>query len=227
MNLNYTFAFYTAFLVVYTILKTLIMKGFTMNFFKKDNTSGPKYIIVGLGNPGNKYLNTRHNVGFIAIEKIAQKNGVSFDKLKYNSLIATCKIEDTPVLLMKPQTYMNNSGQSVVQAMNFYKIPPENVVIIFDDISLDVGKMRIRQKGSHGGQNGMKNIIALSGTDTFQRIKIGIGAKPNPHWDLADWVLSKFNDNELKTIEEMSDNANAAIKYIISDNTIKAMNLYN
>ena len=198
-----------------------------MNFFKKTTGNAPQYIVVGLGNPGAKYENTRHNVGFIAIDLIAKKCGVEINKLKYNALISTCTINDTPVLLMKPQTYMNNSGQAVTQAMSFYKIPPENVVIIFDDISLDVGKMRIRSKGSHGGQNGMKNIIALSGTDVFPRIKIGIGQKPNPHWDLADWVLSKFNDNELKSIDEMSINTYDAIKHIINGNTLKAMNLYN
>ena len=198
-----------------------------MNFFKKDNTTSPKYIIVGLGNPGVKYNNTRHNVGFIAMDTIANKCGVELNKLKYNALIATCKIEDTPVLLMKPQTYMNNSGQSVTQAMSFYKIPPENVVIIFDDISLDVGKMRVRRKGSHGGQNGVKNIIAMSNSDNFPRVKIGIGGKPNPNWDLADWVLSKFTSSELKTIEEMAVNSYDAVTLIISGDTTKAMNLYN
>ena len=122
---------------------------------------------------------------------------------------------------------MNNSGQAVVEAMNFYKIPPENVILIFDDISLDVGKMRIRRKGSHGGQNGVKNIIYLSGKDTFPRIKVGIGKKPHPDYDLAAWVLSKFTGDEIKLIDKMADNCCEAIKYIIDGNADKAMNLFN
>ena len=128
---------------------------------------------------------------------------------------------------MKPATYMNNSGQAVVEAMNFYKLPPENVLIIFDDISLDVGKMRIRAKGSDGGQKGMRSIIYLSGKDTFPRIKIGIGAKPNTNWDLADWVLSKFSDSEKKLLEEKFENAACAAELIIKGDINKAMNLYN
>ena len=128
---------------------------------------------------------------------------------------------------MKPTTYMNNSGQAVVEAMNFYKLPPENVIVIFDDISLDVGKMRIRQKGSDGGQKGMRSIIYLSGKDTFPRIKIGIGAKPNPDWDLADWVLSRFSKDEGKLLEEMFDNAADAIALMVDGKIDRAMNLYN
>ena len=122
---------------------------------------------------------------------------------------------------------MNNSGQAVVEAMNFYKLKPQQVIIIFDDISLDVGKMRIRSKGSDGGQKGMRSIIYLSGSDEFPRIKIGIGQKPNPNWELADWVLSKFSDSELKDIEKMADNANNALELIMDNNISKAMNLYN
>ena len=130
-------------------------------------------------------------------------------------------------ILMKPETYMNNSGQAVVEAMNFYKIPPENVIVIFDDISLDVGKMRIRSKGSDGGQRGMRSIIYLSGSDKFPRIKVGIGAKPNPDWDLADWVLSKFTPDEMKKLDEIFDNAEKAIELIIDGKTDRAMNLFN
>ena len=128
---------------------------------------------------------------------------------------------------MKPATYMNNSGKAVVEAMNFYKIPPEKVIVIFDDISLDVGKMRIRSKGSDGGQKGMRSIIYLSGSDKFPRIKIGIGAKPNPDWDLADWVLSKFTDDELKTVGKMFDSAAKAAELIIDGKTDRAMNMFN
>jgi PTH1 family peptidyl-tRNA hydrolase len=131
------------------------------------------------------------------------------------------------VLLMKPTTYMNNSGQAVVEAMNFYKLPPENVIVIFDDVSLDVGKMRIRMQGSDGGQKGMRSIIYLSGKDTFPRIKIGIGAKPNPQWDLADWVLSQFTSAERKTMNEQFEKAAAAAELIIKGDAARAMNLYN
>ena len=196
-------------------------------FNKTENGNSPSFIIVGLGNPGKEYVNTRHNVGFITIDKIAEKNGVEINKLKYNALINTCKINNTSVLLMKPQTFMNNSGQAVTQAMSFYKIPPENVVIIFDDISLDVGKMRIKRKGTHGGQNGVKSIITLSGSQNFPRIKIGIGAKPNPNWNLADWVLSKLTTDELALIDKMAENSCKAVECLVDGNTDEAMNLFN
>ena len=128
---------------------------------------------------------------------------------------------------MKPTTYMNNSGQAVVEAMNFYKLPPENVIVIFDDISLPVGKMRIRQKGSDGGQKGMRSIIYLSGRDDYPRIKIGIGAKPNPEWDLADWVLSRFGKDELKILAQLFDNVNEALELMTDGKIDRAMNLYN
>ena len=197
-------------------------------FFKSKAplTGGVKYIVAGLGNPDRKYENTRHNAGFIAVDIIADKCGVSLDRLKYKSYCATAELGGQKVLLMKPTTYMNNSGQSLVEAMNFYKIPPENCIIIFDDISLDVGKMRIRRKGSDGGQKGMRSIIYLSGSDAFPRIKIGTGAKPEG-WELADWVLSRFNDSERKLIEEAGEKAYNAAELIISGSIDKAMNLYN
>ena len=135
-------------------------------------SGGVQYIIAGLGNPDRKYENTRHNAGFIAVDIIADKCGVNIDRLKYKSYCATAEIGGSKVLLMKPTTYMNNSGQALIEAMNFYKIPPERSIIIFDDISLDVGKLRIRRKGSDGGQKGMRSIIYLSGSDEFPR-KIG------------------------------------------------------
>lgn len=186
-----------------------------------------EYIIVGLGNPDKKYELTRHNTGWLALDYIADKYGCKVNKIKFKSFVGECTIGGAKTLLMKPTTYMNNSGQAVVEAMNFYKIPPENVIIIFDDISLDVGKMRVRSKGSDGGQKGMRSIIYLSGKDTFPRIKIGIGAKPNPNWDLADWVLSKFSDDELKTMKNMFDNTADAAELIIDDKIDRAMNLFN
>ena len=198
-------------------------------FFKSKNsplTGGYTHIIAGLGNPDRKYENTRHNAGFIAVDAIAEKCGVSLTRLKYKSYCAGAEIGGAKVLLMKPTTYMNNSGQALVEAMNFYKIPPENSLIIFDDISLDVGKLRIRRKGSDGGQKGMRSIIYLSGSDTFPRIKIGTGAKPEG-WELADWVLSRFNDSERKLIDEASGKAFEAAELIISGNIDKAMNKFN
>lgn len=187
---------------------------------------GITHIVVGLGNPDRKYENTRHNAGFIGIDRLADKYGVTIDRLKYKSYCSAVEINGRRVLLMKPQTYMNNSGQAVVEAMNFYKIPPENVVIIFDDISLDVGLMRVKRKGSDGGQKGMRSIIYLTGKDTFPRVKIGIGHKPE-QWDLADWVLSQFSDDERKIINQIADKAVDAVEHIIGGNIDKAMNLYN
>ena len=190
-------------------------------------TGGVEYLIVGLGNPDKKYENTRHNCGWMAVDHLADKLCCKVNKIKFKSFVGECRINNKRALLMKPTTYMNNSGQAVVEAMNFYKLPPENVIVIFDDISLDVGKMRIRQKGSDGGQKGMRSIIYLSGKDTFPHIKIGIGAKPNPDWDLADWVLSRFSKDEGKLLEEMFDHAADAIALMVDGKIDRAMNLYN
>ena len=196
--------------------------------FGMKKASGPvEYLIVGLGNPDKKYENTRHNCGWLALDYIADKRGCKVNKIKYKSFVGECTIAGKRVMLMKPTTYMNNSGQAVTEAMRFYKLPPENVIVIFDDVSLDVGKMRIRQKGSDGGQKGMRSIIYLSGQDTFPRIKIGIGAKPDPRWELADWVLSRFSKDEMQTLETMFDNANEAVELMINGRIDRAMNMYN
>lgn len=196
--------------------------------FGKGKTGGAvDFIIVGLGNPDKKYEITRHNAGFITADIIADKYDCKINKVKFKSLVGECRINGKRVLIMKPSTYMNNSGQAVVEAMNFYKLPAENVIVIFDDISLDVGKLRIRKKGSDGGQKGMRSIIYLSGKDTFPRIKIGIGAKPNPEWELADWVLSKFTNKELEQIKAAAENALGAVELMVNGETDKAMNRYN
>ncbi len=196
--------------------------------FGKNKITGPvEYIVAGLGNPDKKYQRTRHNTGWMALDYIAEKYGCRVNKIKFKSFVGECKIGSARVMLMKPTTYMNNSGQAVVEAMRFYKLPPENVIVIFDDVSLDVGKMRIRKKGSDGGQKGMRSIIYLSGSDSFPRIKIGIGAKPNPDWELADWVLSKFTDGELKTLENMFENAAQAVELMTDGKTDRAMNMFN
>jgi PTH1 family peptidyl-tRNA hydrolase len=161
------------------------------------------------------------------LDYIADKLGVKVNRVKFKSTVGEGRMGGHRVLLMKPSTYMNNSGQAVVEAMNFYKIPAENVIVLLDDINLDVGKMRIRSKGSDGGQNGMKNIIYLSGSDKFPRIKIGIGKKPNPEYDLAAWVLSRFTKDELKALETIAENSYDAVELIMDDNISEAMNRYN
>ena len=189
--------------------------------------SAVDYIIVGLGNPGDKYKKTRHNSGFIILDLIAEKLNVNFSFSKFDALSATCLLGGKKIILLKPQTYMNLSGKSVLSAMSFYKIKPENIILIFDDICLPVGKIRIRKKGSHGGQNGVKNIISLCGTDNFPRIKIGIGNKPNDMWGLDDWVISSFSDEELKTVKENFDNIFKALELMVNCKTDEAMSNYN
>lgn len=198
-------------------------------FGKKTAAQGGavEYIVAGLGNPGRQYENTRHNAGFIALDKLADKYNCNVSKMKYKALIGDCTIAGKRTLLMKPQTFMNLSGEAVVQAMSFYKILPENVIVLFDDISLDVGRMRIRRKGSDGGQKGMRSIIELSGSSLFPRVKIGIGEKPNPNWQLADWVLSRFTSAEREALDKVTDNACGAVEYIIAGNIDKAMADFN
>lgn len=194
---------------------------------KTEKVSGPpEYIIVGLGNPGKDYEKTRHNTGFMAMDKLAEKCGAKIDRLKYKALTAQTNFCGHSVLLMKPQTFMNLSGEAVFAAMDFYKIPIEKVIVIFDDTTLEVGKMRIRKKGSAGGHNGLKSIIGLCGSDAFPRVKIGIGKKPDG-WDLADWVLGKYSEEDLKTLDGMYENACDAAKLIMDGKTDEAMNKFN
>lgn len=190
-------------------------------------TGPPEYIIAGLGNIGEKYHNTRHNAGFIMIEAFAEKCGAKFGKHQFKSNTAMAECGGKRVLLMKPDTYMNLSGQAVTEAMQFYQIPPERVIVIFDDINLDVGELRIRQKGSDGGHNGMKNIIYLSGADTFPRIRVGIGKKPHPDYDLAAWVLSAFSPEELKLLAETAKTVCEALPLMLEGRTDLAMNRFN
>ena len=197
-------------------------------FFKKENTSNSiEYLIVGLGNPGRQYENTRHNAGFIALDYIADELGVKVNRIKFKSTVGEASISGKRCLLMKPSTFMNLSGQAVTEAMRFYKIPPQKVIVLSDDISLDVGVIRIRRKGSDGGQNGLKNIIYLSGSDEFPRVKIGIGKKPHPDYDLKDWVLSRFSDKDQKLVAERLPDIKGAVELIVGGDIDKAMNLYN
>ena len=190
------------------------------------NTQGADFLVVGLGNPGSKYDNTRHNIGFACMDYICEKTGVKLDKAKFTAVYGTWKYKDHKVILLKPQTFMNLSGDAVAAAARFYKIPPENVIIIYDDVSMAVGKMRIRTKGSAGGHNGIKSIIGHIG-DVFPRIKLGVGEKPHPDYDLADWVLGKFTDADKKALSEKFDSAYQSVQLIIDGQTDKAMNLYN
>lgn len=160
----------------------------------------PKYLVVGLGNPGREYRLTRHNVGFMAVDYLAQTAKADVRRLKYHALTGNAVIAGVPVLLMMPQTYMNLSGEAVGEAARFYKLPPERVIVIFDDVDLPIGTLRIREKGSAGGHNGIKSIIAHLGTEEFPRVKIGIGPKPNPEMDLADYVLQEFTKDDQKTL---------------------------
>lgn len=194
------------------------------NPFKK--SGGIDFIIVGLGNPGKEYENTRHNAGFITLDMIAEKYSIDVKRLKYKALVGTGKIDDKSVMLLKPQTFMNKSGEAVREAMNFYKLSPMNVVIISDDISLEPGRLRIRRKGSDGGQKGLRSIINLCKSDEFPRIKMGVGAKPE-HFDLADWVLSKFTAADLSLFSKAAEAACGAARLIINGEIDKAMNLYN
>ncbi len=197
-----------------------------MPFFQK-NSGGISYLVVGLGNPDRKYQNTRHNTGFLAVDEIARQLGTVIDRKKFDALTADVILAGERVLLMKPQTYMNLSGVSVEKAASFYKIPPENILVLFDDISLDTGKLRIRRKGSHGGHNGIRSIIDYLQSDNFPRIKIGVGERPNPNYDLADWVLSNFTEAERKAIQEAAIPCREIAELIIQGNIEKAMNLYN
>ena len=199
------------------------------NKFKKQSSGGSTYdyLIVGLGNPGSKYETTRHNAGFLCIENMENELGFKAKKLKFHALISDTKIANKKVLIMKPQTMMNNSGVAVGECASFYKIPPKNVIVIFDDISLEPGKLRIKRKGSAGGHNGIKSIIAHLGTEEFPRIKLGVGKKPHPDYDLADWVLSNFPKKDIPLMKEAMDNALGALEMMIKGDTEGAMSKYN
>lgn len=186
-----------------------------------------EFIIAGLGNPGTKYEDTRHNCGFMSVETLGEMYKTEIKRLKFKSLTAEITVADKRCLLMKPTTFMNNSGEAVEEAADFYKIPPENIIVIYDDINLDVGRLRIRQKGSDGGHNGMKSIILHLNSDNFPRIRVGVGKKPHPDYDLADWVLSRFTKEEWELLEPALSNAAKAAELIVQEKINEAMNLYN
>lgn len=186
-----------------------------------------EYVIVGLGNPGLEYEGSRHNAGFFTIDLLAEQLGEKIDRLRFKGKTAEVTIDGKRCLLLKPTTYMNNSGEAVVQALEFYKIGTANLIVIYDDISLEPGRLRIRRKGSHGGHNGIRSIIELTGKDDFPRVKMGVGKKPHPDYDLAKWVLGKFSADGKAKLAEAAANACECIKLMVQDKTDEAMNKYN
>lgn len=195
-------------------------------FFGK-RTGPVTWLVVGLGNPGPKYEWTRHNMGFLVIDELAERENIPVQRLKYKALTNTVVIGGQSVLLMKPTTYMNLSGEAVGQAARFYKIPPERVLVISDDVALPQGKLRVRRSGSAGGHNGLKNIIAHLGTDQFPRIKVGVGGKPHPDSDMADWVLGKFTGQDKKVMEDAVSRAADAVACLLEQGVDQAMARFN
>ena len=188
---------------------------------------GVSWIVVFLGNPGTKYNGTRHNAGFMACDALERDLGVSVNKMRFKALTATVTMGGEKVLLMKPQTFMNLSGEAVIQAVKFYKVSPDHVIVVSDEVALPIGKMRIRKSGSAGGHNGLKNIIAHLGTDAFPRIRMGVGSAPHPDYDMADWVLSVFRNQDAADMEELAKRVSKAIVCYITEGADKAMNVYN
>ena len=203
------------------------VKGSVPMFFKRSGGSGIQWLVVGLGNPGAKYESTRHNMGFLVVDKLAQNEKLKFNKLRFKAWTATWEVGGEKVLLMKPQTYMNLSGEAVGQAARFYKIPADHVLVISDDIALPAGKLRIRAGGSAAGHNGLKNIIQHLGTDRFPRIKVGVGSPQQAEHDIADWVTGKPMGEDQKVIIEALDKAVAAIPVLIEQGVDRAMNRFN
>jgi PTH1 family peptidyl-tRNA hydrolase len=198
------------------------------DFFTGYSASGPvEYIVAGLGNPGKQYEDTRHNAGFLAVDAMAKDLGFSMTKLKFKSLCGDAMVGGKRVLFLKPSTYMNNSGEAVRDAMAFYKVPPEKLIVISDDVALDVGALRIRRGGSDGGQKGLKSIIYLTGRDDFPRIRMGVGGKPHPDMELADWVTSKLSKKDREQIAGRFGDIQHAVELIVAGEIEKAMGLYN
>ena len=193
--------------------------------FQKKSTYD--FVVAGLGNPGDEYKATKHNIGFMVIDKLAENNGATFKKSRFNALTADCKIGSNRVLLIKPLTYMNLSGEAIGKALKFYKTEPTRLIVICDDINLDAGKIRVRPKGSDGGQNGLKNIILNLKTQEFKRVRIGIGAKPHPEYDLKDWVLSNFSKEDKPKIERAILLGSDAVETIIKKDVDTAMSHFN
>lgn len=185
------------------------------------------HIVVGLGNIGADYEKTRHNAGFMAIDALAAKHSARIDRVKFHALVTEANIAGVRTLLMKPTTYMNNSGVAISEAASFYKIPPENIIVLHDEISFDVGVMRIRRKGSAGGHNGLKSIIAHIGSDNFPRIKIGVGKKPSPEYDLVDFVLGRFSKEDLDKLAIENADIISSVELMLAGKIDEAMNKFS
>ncbi|MDR2654557.1 MAG: aminoacyl-tRNA hydrolase [Oscillospiraceae bacterium] len=189
--------------------------------------NGVSWIIAGLGNPGARHEGSRHNIGFMAIDKIAENYKTKINRLKFRALTAAARIRGMSVLLIKPQTFMNLSGESIKAAACFYKVPPERIIVLSDDVLLDVGRMRVRRKGSDGGHNGLKSIISELDSENFPRIRMGVGQKPHPDYDLADWVLGKFSKADLLIWDGLFDEVSKAAEMIVCGDIEGAMSAYN
>ena len=196
-------------------------------FFNRNKTGSVTWLVVGLGNPGSKYENTRHNMGFLALDMLAEKEKFQFSKLRFKAWTATVELGGEKVLVMKPQTYMNLSGESVGEAARFFKIPADHVVVISDDISLPTGKLRIRPSGSAGGHNGLKSIIQHLGSDQFPRIKVGVGSPQHADHDIVDWVIGKPVGDDAKLLKQTLEKAADAVSAVIAQGPQKAMNQFN
>ena len=196
-------------------------------FLKGKDGGGPRWIVAFLGNPESKYERTRHNAGFMAASVLENKRGIKTNKLKFHAFTNIAEFGGERVLFMRPQTYMNLSGDAIAPAAAFYKIPAERVIVVFDDMSLPIGKLRVKRNGSAGGHNGIKSIIAKLGTEKFPRVKIGIGAPPHPEYDVIDWVIGKLNDSDFKIINEAAAVSLDAVEEIIKNGVDSAMNKFN
>lgn len=196
-------------------------------FFNRSNSGGVSWILVGLGNPGKQYESTRHNMGWLALDSLMEMENFKLSKLRFKAWTGILEKNGNKILVMKPQTYMNLSGESVGEAARFYKVPADHVLVISDDVSLPVGKLRIRKSGSAGGHNGLKNIIQHLGTDAFPRIKVGVGMPEHPDHEMIDWVIGKPQGQEAKVLREALDRAAEAALYLVENGPEKAMNRYN
>ena len=202
-------------------------KGVSCVMFFQKKSGGVQWLLVCLGNPGKEYANTRHNIGFLAADALEKRTGVKFNKLKYRALTGEVTLGGQRVLVVKPQTYMNLSGEAVKLAGGFYKIPPERILVLYDDVSLPLGKLRIRASGSAGGHNGIKNIIAHLGTDAFPRTKVGVGAPEGADRDLVDWVIGNFTQSQRKVVDEAIDKALDPAECVIAHGISEAQNRFN
>jgi len=194
----------------------------------EDTRSGPvEYIVAGLGNPGLQYERTRHNAGFLAMDYLSEKYGAKIDRAKYKALVGETTIAGKRVLLMKPQTFMNSSGEAIAEASHFYKCPSEKIIVISDDFLLDVGRLRVRRNGTHGGHNGLRSIQEELSTTEYPRIRIGVGQKPHPDYDVIDWVLGNFSSDDLKKISDRFETLSQGLEKILSSDVDGAMQICN